>query len=349
MSHSIWGNRFAEKGGYAWHALGKTAPTEMRKVSEMLRYADADYSVQTVPMHFYSPTDSQLCMADQVAIVRPAWGTEPEAVYGYASRQYKPIQNHEIAALLDPMTDQWPVETLGAIRNGADFFVTLDAGKIEINGDEIHVYYFVWNSHDGSSTLRVRITPIRVVCQNTCILGDKQSVISADVRHTQRILAEAAFAFNLVAQLKQGQARVAQALGKLGKIHFTPNEIGHIVDLTYPIKDKSERINALKAVPASERDEGFEDRLLALEIDFENHRNKQAKLRMGAFDQMVEFNDQFPKYAMTAWAIYNGITAVETWRQGGSDVQWGTSVLQGERAANMARGYSAILQTANAN
>ena len=40
-----------------------------------------------------------------------------------------------------------------------------------IAGDEITPYMVFMNSHDGSSGVKVAMTPIRVVCQNTLNLA----------------------------------------------------------------------------------------------------------------------------------------------------------------------------------
>lgn len=350
MSDNIWGKRFAERNNagqddFAWHRLGTRLPAGDLTVRQAVEIADIDYGVVTVPLFFRSPTDGQPIQSDQVAIIRPAWKGEPEHVYGYASNQYTPLQNIEVAQLLEPLAVHWPVETIGVIRQGADMFITLDAGRRKIGGDEMRQFFFVWNSHDGSSALRVRVTPIRVVCQNTCILGDARATIAMDVRHTRQILQEAAFAFDLVAQLRQTEDSTMEALTRLTKIRLTVDQVADVFNRAYPVREPSVQLSFLEANESS-LNEQQKVRLSALKANLETERAKMLKRQLAALERYNVFNGEHSGMAGTGWAAYNAITEVETWRQGGTDQQAATSILMGERGATMARAYDAILEYA---
>jgi len=55
---------------------------------------------------------------------------------------------------------------------------------IDLVGDQVDMYLLFTNSHDGSSSIRVAITPIRVVCQNTLTYGLKAAKRTWSIRHT---------------------------------------------------------------------------------------------------------------------------------------------------------------------
>ena len=60
--------------------------------------------------------------------------------------------------------------------------------KYIIAGDEIAPYLVVLNSHDGSSGVKVAMTPIRVVCQNTLNLALGQAKRIWSTRHTENVM-----------------------------------------------------------------------------------------------------------------------------------------------------------------
>lgn len=345
MSDNIWGNRFAERRdhGVAWHRLGHALPEDgSMTVESALPVYGLNYRVETVPLKYVSPTSGTLVDSSQVAIVRPAFADVPEAVYGYASSQFRPLQNEELARMIAPLEKEWPLETIGAIRRGADIFVTLHAGTSEIGGDQIEQYFFVWNSHDGTSALKVRVTPIRVVCQNTCIMGDQSATIAVDVRHTQRILTDAGYAFDLVARLRKSQDQVLAKLGELTTIRLSAEDITRVLEAAYPIKEYNSKLAFYDAHSDGLSDEE-KGKLEALRAQALGDRARALKLRVAVFDRYIAFNEENPMTAKTGWALYNAVTETECWKEGGTDQEAARSVLAGPRGQTMARAYNALV------
>ena len=66
----------------------------------------------------------------------------------------------------------------------------LDAGKASeeylIAGDQVVPYLVIFNSRDGSSGVKVAMTLIRVVCQNTLNLALNTAKRSWTARHTEK-------------------------------------------------------------------------------------------------------------------------------------------------------------------
>ena len=63
-------------------------------------------------------------------------------------------------------------ETAGSLQGGRKVWLLARMPhRYIIAGDEIAPYLVVMNSHDGSSGIKVAMTPIRVVCQNTLNLA----------------------------------------------------------------------------------------------------------------------------------------------------------------------------------
>lgn len=99
----------------------------------------------------------------------------PCPILGIVGTAYEPLQNEEAFAFFDPViqTDHATYETAGALGQGERVWVlTKMSGQLAIAGDDrADKYLLLSNSHDGSSSVQVKFTPIRVVCQNTLTMA----------------------------------------------------------------------------------------------------------------------------------------------------------------------------------
>lgn len=88
-----------------------------------------------------------------------------------------------------------------------------------ISGDEIAPYLVVMNSHDGSSGIKVAMTPIRVVCQNTLNLALASAKRIWTTKHTENVM-----------------SRVYEAQETLGLAERYMRELGRGIDILSQIK-----------------------------------------------------------------------------------------------------------------
>ncbi len=82
------------------------------------------------------------------------------------------------------------IETAGVLNEGARFYISARMGNdIMIPGDNspIEDYILLTNSHDGSGSVQVLPSFIRVVCQNTLNMALKQARTRLTYRHTSRV------------------------------------------------------------------------------------------------------------------------------------------------------------------
>ena len=109
--------------------------------------------------------------------------------------------------------------------------------QIVINGDDpIDRFLLLSNSHDGSSAVTVRFTPVRVVCQNTLSFAQKGGKAIVSVRHTT----------NVFDNLKEAQAeelkRVTDAVlaeakslfGCMAKRRMKAEEVDSYLEILFP-------------------------------------------------------------------------------------------------------------------
>ena len=95
------------------------------------------------------------------------------APLGIVSDRYKVVQNEDAFQFTDDLLGEGVTyETAGALQGGRKVWLLARMPqRYVIAGDEITPYMVFMNSHDGSSGVKVAMTPIRVVCQNTLNLA----------------------------------------------------------------------------------------------------------------------------------------------------------------------------------
>lgn len=159
-----------------WHGLG-TQVEEAPTSADALRLAGLDWTVQRKPI--------QVCGGRKVdnffANVRSSDG----AVLGVVSDRYQVVQNAEAFAFTDALIGgegQVHYETAGSLMGGRKIWLLAKLPDTEIVGDKTEPYLCFSNTHDGSGAIRVCMTPIRVVCNNT--LNIALNAMSDMVGHT---------------------------------------------------------------------------------------------------------------------------------------------------------------------
>jgi phage/plasmid-like protein (TIGR03299 family) len=108
---------------------------------------------------------------------------------GVVGSHYEPIQNEAHVDLLDAIVDESGAhfETAGSLRKGRETFVSMKIpATMNVGGvDPVDLYLVALNSHDGTSSFRFLITPVRVVCANTQAAALKSAKSSFSIRHVR--------------------------------------------------------------------------------------------------------------------------------------------------------------------
>lgn len=158
-------------GEPAWHKLGRVIEKATTS-SEAIRLAGLDWKVEQWPLNATDPsTWRSVKVSEHVANVRQ----DTRAVLGVVGRNYKPFQNIDAFDFLDSIVgDRLAIyETAGSLRGGRKIWMLVRVPREYRAGrdDLIKPFLLLVNSHDGSTTLRMLATTIRVVCQNTLNLA----------------------------------------------------------------------------------------------------------------------------------------------------------------------------------
>jgi phage/plasmid-like protein (TIGR03299 family) len=183
MAHEIESIFFV--GETPWHGLGKQLENNP-SIEEAIKAADLGWKVELKPVYL---EDGTLIESAQ-ATVRDSDG----ACLGVVGNRYKPLQNEEAFSFFEPFLQNGlcSLETAGSLCGGKKVWVLARIGgsDLPIAGDDVvRKFILLSNSHDGSVSVRVGYTPVRVVCANTLSMAvrDKESQLIR-VRHTQRTM-----------------------------------------------------------------------------------------------------------------------------------------------------------------
>lgn len=163
-----------------WHGLGtivKEAPTS----ADAIRLAGLDWSVVQEPIY----TNFNRVVEGYRANVR----SSDRKVLGVVSDRYKVVQNVDAFSFTDELLGKGVrYETAGSLQEGKKVWLLARLPReYIIAGERISPYLVFSNTHDGSGSVKVAITPVRVVCNNTLNLALGTAKRSFSMIHTGNI------------------------------------------------------------------------------------------------------------------------------------------------------------------
>lgn len=192
-----------------WHGLGtpiETAPNS----EEALRLAGLDWTVDSKPI--------QVCGGKKIEGYSANVRSSDGSVLGVVGSRYKIVQNTEAFAFTDGIIGEGAVyETAGSLNGGRTVWMLAKLDQMKLAGDETDQYLCFANTHDGSGSVKVCITPIRVVCNNTLNAALQGTKRKFSMRHTTNVssrIEEAKQVLGLAARYSVELADFAEAMAK---------------------------------------------------------------------------------------------------------------------------------------
>ncbi len=278
-------------GEEPWHGLG-TKLDKPATAAEAIKVAGLNWDVVKQPVfaiggHVIHP------VAGKYAIVRSdQWGKPDCSVFGIVSGDYTPLQNREAFEFFDPIAGKGAAiyHTAGALGKGERVWILAKLpSDIRVIGDDIaNKFLLLSNSHDGNSSVQIKFTPIRVVCQNTLTMALTEGP-TLRVSHTRNLderLKNAERSLNLI---NLQFAEIEKAFQQMASVAMNTERLGEYLGAVF--KDPTDPEN-YKALARVER-----DRLLAVHF-FNEGAGNNLKGVPG-----------------TLWAAYNGVTELIDHRQ----------------------------------
>jgi len=197
MAHNLNFNQKSQEHAFfgvkekAWHGLGQIVEGALTS-EEAIRIAHLDYDVYKGEIFVKYPSDIQDKLAVKGKLLEGNYGTfrsdngEPLGIVG---SRYEVIQNTEAFSFFDEIVGfkEAIFETAGALGKGETIFISAKLPKhIKVaNNDVVDRYLLFTNTHDGTRSVEVLFTPIRVVCNNTLQMALGMRGKKYKIRHTK--------------------------------------------------------------------------------------------------------------------------------------------------------------------
>lgn len=217
-----------------WHGLG-TMVEEAPTSADALRLAGLDWTVDK--------KNIQVCGGAKIVNYKANVRSSDGAVLGVVTDRYRIVQNAEAFAFTDSLIDgEVHYETAGSLQGGKKIWLLAKLPETEIVGDKTEPYLCFTNTHDGSGAIRVCMTHIRVVCNNTLNFALNSAKRAWAVRHTgdiQAKLHEARVCLDMANKYMDGLGEYAD---QMANTTVTDERIKAILDEMFPVtEDMSDR------------------------------------------------------------------------------------------------------------
>ena len=298
MAHGITSSdSMAYVGRQPWHNLGVKVEGDAMPSAQALEATGMDWLVEAVPVYtFGGPPTTGVDghgngsfdeIPGRQALRRADTGT----VLGITGTGYTAVQNSDSFRFFDELVGAGDAcyHTVGTLFEGRRIWIlAYMGGEYELdNGEQDERYILLDNSHDGSAALRIRHTPVRVVCANTLQQATANGGAAFWARHTSGIMD------------RVGQARDLLGLNRLHMERF---------------------LGQCNEVAAKEFSAGNMDALTRhlLELDPERGLEEQGGMKAAHAESLYDlfWSGQGNK-GETRWDAYNAVTEFVDYERGG--------------------------------
>jgi phage/plasmid-like protein (TIGR03299 family) len=261
-----------------WHSLGipLLSPATAR---EAIEAAGLNYTVVKKPLQDVVGPEYPGGVLHRWATVR----TDTGDILGVVSEAYHVVQNIDAFGVFDKLVaaNETIYETAGALGRGERIWILAKLpGYIKVRGNDlVSKYLLLSNSHDGSSLLQMKLTPIRVVCNNTLNAALKGSG-EVNIRHTANAAEDAAQALFLLGLSNSLYDQLAVIFNRMAKTKISDGQL-------------SEYLHALVPnIEGSDNGEGRAIRKACSALYESGHGAELARGTLwGAFNCVTEYTD----------------------------------------------------------
>lgn len=213
-----------------WHGLG-VCVDEALNSQEALEKSGLNWTVEQRPIL----TNGSI-IPGYKANVRQSDGK----VLGVVTDRYKVVQNHEAFAFTDALLGEGvKYETAGSLNDGRKIWLLAKLpDKYIIEGEQIDPYLVFSSSHDGSGAIKVCMTPIRVVCQNTLNIALSSARRMWSTIHVGDLAAKMEEAHNTLLLAEKYMGKLGTEFSRLSKIKLQDRKVMEYIDLLLPMDEQ---------------------------------------------------------------------------------------------------------------
>ena len=218
-----------------WHGLG-TQVEEAPDSREALIAAGLDWDVVQRPLF----TQDGNLIPGYYANVRQQDG----AILGVVTSRYRIVQNREAFVFTDGLLGEGVrYETAGSLMGGRKVWLLARLPqRYIIGGDNIMPYMVFSNTHDGSGAIKIAMTPIRVLCNNTLNLALDTAKRVWSIQHTWDISAKMDDAREILFRADDYMSELGKSFYTLSKKKVSDSAVQEYISMLLPIADNATEV-----------------------------------------------------------------------------------------------------------
>jgi phage/plasmid-like protein (TIGR03299 family) len=271
-------------GEIPWEGLG-TQLSAPATAAEAIAKAGLNWRVVKVPVSMkrgrrHVPIENRFAVVreDQLQAKAPV-------ALGIVGKLYEPLQNQEAFAWFDPIVGRGAAvyHAAGAVGNGEHVWILAKLpGELRIAGDDVvEKFLLLNNSHDGSSSVRARFTPIRVFCANSLMIPTG-SGNRLRVKHTSRVREQMELATLNLGIIERSFGEVERRLQALARVPLHEGRLTEYLRAVFPEPGNPKDVRAMTYVAKARSQSRF--------LFDQGTGNRESQVRG------------------SLWAAYNGVT-----------------------------------------
>lgn len=149
----------------------------VQSVEQAMQVADLDWTVEQAKAFIKNDNGEWV---ETPAVVN--YRSDNGMYLGAVTDRYQKVNNFEAFSFLD-VFDNYTFISGGVVNGGKTAWICVEVESFDVLGDKVKEYYVFSNTHDGSGSLRVCLSPVRVACSNTLNLALKRANRAFSLRH----------------------------------------------------------------------------------------------------------------------------------------------------------------------
>ena len=306
--------------GIPFRYKGAINVEDCKTAEEVIIKAGLDWEVAKCPLVAKMPFNGvidPMAHAAEVSFVRGSdlyrdcpnafatYRTDRNIPLGIVKEKYTEVQNIDAFGFFNNAIgkDKAIWQTAGFFGNGERIFVSAKLpDSIYVNGmDPVDNYLVFTTSHDGSSGVKILLTPIRVICENTLNAAIKNAQNYVSFRHTASVHKNIDMAVEILGICKEKVDYLGEQFNYMSKIKMTDKEVNqYFVDL---ILSENEKIALIDTGHTNEQ-------LIAKHWQAIEDSGVSMK-KVNVLHNMREYYEIGPgqkQFLGTGWGAYNAVT-----------------------------------------
>lgn len=215
-----------------WNGLGQDI-SRCTTVEEALEQSGLDFTVHQEDIQ--TSADCPIPLEGYKANVR-----DDGTPLGIVSTRYRVVQNRYAFAFLNELVGEgMRFERAGGLQNGRKVFIL---GRMPdryiMSGEHISPYIVFINSHDGTGSIKVLMTPIRMICLNMLNLALRHAARSWSAVHSGDVSGKLEDARNTLLYAHRYMQELGGAMEALRQIPLSNSKVKELTEVLIPTGDQ---------------------------------------------------------------------------------------------------------------